>query len=41
MNSTIERIVPHGVLGLLILVLLPGCFSLGRTSPTLEQYVIG
>lgn len=41
MNSTIGRIVVPGVLGVLILVLLPGCFSLGRTSPTLEQYVIG
>lgn len=28
-------------LGVLTLALLPGCFSLGRTSPTLEQYVIG
>lgn len=41
MNSTIGRIVAPGVLGVLILALLPGCFSLGRTSPTLEQYVIG
>jgi uncharacterized lipoprotein YmbA len=41
MTSNIERTAALGVLGVLILALMPGCFSLGRTSPTLEQYVIG
>lgn len=30
-----------GVIGALMLALLPGCFSLGRDAPALEQYVIG
>ncbi len=41
MNRNIARRASHGVLGALILGLLPGCFSLGRTSPTLEEYVVG
>lgn len=41
MNTTMERTASLGALGVLLLAVLPGCFSLGRTSPTLEQYVIG
>lgn len=41
MKWNLERAATHGVLGMLTLALLPGCFSLGRTSPTLEEYVIG
>lgn len=41
MKSTFERNASLGVLGVLILASLPACFSLGRTSPALEQYVIG
>lgn len=41
MNSNIGPAAPVGVIGVLMLALLSGCFSLSRTSPTLEQYVIG
>ncbi len=41
MNSTFGRTASLWVLGTLTLALLPGCFSLGRTSPPLEEYVIG
>lgn len=41
MLSNVARTFSLGVLGALIMILLPGCFSLGRTSPTLEEYVIG
>lgn len=41
MNSNIGRAVSLGVLAALVLASLPGCFSLGRTSPPLEEYVIG
>ncbi len=41
MNSNFARTASRFALGVLMLTSLPGCFSLGRTSPTLEQYVIG
>ncbi len=41
MNWNVARSASLAVLGVLILAMMPGCFSLGRTSPTVEQYVIG
>lgn len=41
MKWTMERTVSRCILGALILGVVPGCFSLGRSSPPLEQYVIG
>jgi uncharacterized protein len=41
MNRNPQRPVTLGILGVLTLAVLPGCFSLGRTSPPLEEYVIG
>jgi uncharacterized lipoprotein YmbA len=41
MNPNAVRSANLGVAGALILGVLTGCFSLGRTSPALERYVIG
>lgn len=40
MISTIQR-AGSGVLAVLILTMLPACFSLGRSAPAPEHYVVG
>jgi uncharacterized protein len=40
-RSADRRTVLAGIAAALLLASLPGCFSLGRDSPELEQYVLG